>query len=184
MSKTSSLTAVALAATLSACVVAPIAPSVLALPGQNKPYGQFQSEDLQCRATAQQATAGQAEAANQNAVGGAVLGTALGAAGGALIGSAFRNPGAGAAIGATAGLGIGGSYGANSSAYANYSLQQRFDIVYTQCMYANQNSVQSPPAGFASYPVVVPYAAPYGAPYGAPYAAPYGAPYAYPYRPY
>ena len=170
-----STTALAVALGLGACAVAPVAPSVLALPAPGKPYAQFQAEDAQCRATAQNATAGQAEAANNRAVGGAVLGTLVGAAGGAIIGGAFRNPGAGAAVGAVAGTEIGGAYGAQGSAYANYSIQQRFDIVYTQCMYANHNSVQSQPAGFASYPVVVPYAA---------YPAPYAAPYPYPYRPY
>ena len=178
MPKLKSLTAVGAALSLGACAVAPTSPSVLALPGPNKPYAQFQAEDANCRATAQNATAGQAEQANNQAVGGAILGTALGAAGGALIGGAFRNPGAGAAVGATAGLGIGSQYGASSSAIANYTIQQRFDIVYTQCMYANHNTVQSPPPGFAQYPVVVPYAAPV---YAAP--VPYGAPYPY-YRPY
>ena len=178
MSKFRSVIAIAAALSLGACVAAPTAPTVLALPGEGKPYAQFQSEDYQCRATAQQATAGQAESANNQAVGSGVLGTVLGAAGGAIIGSAFRNPGAGAAIGATAGLGIGGSSGGNSSATANYSIQQRFDIVYTQCMYANHNTVQSQPVGFAAYPVVVPYQPVYAAPY------PYATPYPYAYRPY
>ena len=178
MSKFRSVTAIAAALSLSACVVAPTAPTVLALPAPGKPYAQFQSEDTQCRGTAQQATAGQAEGVNNQAVGGAVLGTVLGAAGGALIGGAFRNPGAGAAIGATAGLGVGGNYGGTSSAIANYSIQQRFDIVYTQCMYANHNTVQSQPVGFAAYPVVVPYQPIYAAPY------PYATPYPYGYRPY
>ncbi len=188
MSKTRSVTAIAVTLALGACVAAPTAPTVLALPAPGKPYAQFQSEDYNCRATAEQATAGQAEAANNRAIGGTVLGTALGAAGGALIGSAFGNPGAGAAVGATAGLGIGGSYGGSSSATANYTLQQRFDIVYTQCMYASHNTVQAQPMGFAAYPVVVPYervyAAPYPPAYAAPYPYPYARPYPYPYRPY
>lgn len=190
MLKASPLTVFAVTLALGACAIAPTSPSVLAMPAPGKPYAEFQAEDMYCRATAQQATAGQAEAANNRAIGGAVLGTALGAAGGALIGSAFRNPGAGAAIGATAGLGVGSSYGSSANAYSNYTIQQRFDIVYTQCMYANHNSVQSQPVGFAAYsvevPYVAPYPAPYAAPYPAPYAAPYPAPYAapYPYRPY
>ena len=141
MLKASPLTVFAVTLALGACALAPTSPSVLALPAPGKPYAEFQVEDMNCRATAQQATAGQAEAANNRAIGGAVLGTALGAAGGALIGSAFRNPGAGAAIGATAGLGVGSSYGSGANAYANYTIQQRFDLAYTQCMYAKGHRV-------------------------------------------
>ena len=135
--------------TLGACATPATSPSVLALPAPGKPFAQFQQEDMNCRGYAQQMTAGQAEAANQNAVGAAVLGTALGAAGGALIGAPFRGgAGVGAGIGAGTGLGVGASIGANQSAYANMSIQQRFDNAYTQCMYSNGNSVQgAQPAG-------------------------------------
>jgi len=166
-----SLAAVAVAGLfgLSACAQAPTSPSVLALPGQNKPFAQFQSEDANCRGYAQQQTAGMAEQANNRAVGAAVLGTALGAASGALIGAPFRGgAGIGAGYGAGAGLATGAAIGAGQSDAANYTLQQRFDIAYTQCMYAAGNSVQSPPAGFQ--PPAVGYAVP--------------GPYGYPYRPY
>jgi uncharacterized protein YcfJ len=159
---------------LSACAVAPTSPSVLALPPRGKPYAQFQAEDQNCRGYAQQQTAGMAEQANNRAVGAAVLGTAIGAASGALIGAPFRGgAGIGAGYGAGAGLATGSAIGAGQSDAANYTLQQRFDITYTQCMYAAGNSVQSPPVGFAPPPVG--YAAP--AYYAPGYVGPYYRPY-------
>ncbi|MBV9538302.1 MAG: glycine zipper family protein [Acidisphaera sp.] len=137
---------------LSACAQPPISPTVLALPRPGKPFAQFQQEDAGCRNYAQSMTAGQAEAANQRAVGTAALGTLLGAAGGAVIGGAFGNAGAGAAIGAGTGLTAGGAYGANGAAAAQFSIQQRYDIAYTQCMYANGNSVQAAPYGYGYLP--------------------------------
>jgi len=160
-----SLLAVAVAGLfgLSACAQPATAPTVMALPGQGKPFAQFQGEDLSCRGYAQQQTAGMAEAANNRAVGAAVLGTALGAAGGALLGAPFRGgAGIGASQGAGVGLATGAAIGAGQSDQANYSIQQRFDIAYTQCMYAKGNSVQSPPVGFT--PPVAAYGAPVYAP--------------------
>ena len=164
MSKMLGSVAVAGLLGLSACAQAPTSPSVLALPGQGKPFAQFQSEDVNCRGYAQSQTAGMAEQANNRAVGAAVLGTAIGAAGGALIGSPFRGgAGIGAGYGAGAGLATGAAIGSGQSNAANYSLQQRFDIAYTQCMYSSGNSVQSPPIGFSPAVVGYPYA-PYAYP--------------------
>jgi hypothetical protein len=172
MSKTLSAVVLSGLVGLSACAQAPTSPSVLALPAPGKPFAQFQQEDMECRGYGQQQTAGMAEQANQRAVGAAVLGTAIGAAGGALVGAPFRGgAGIGAGYGAGAGLATGAAIGAGQSDASNYTLQQRFDISYTQCMYAKGNSVQSPPVGFTP-----------GVGYGAPV---YGAPaYGYPYRPY
>jgi hypothetical protein len=174
MSKSLAAVAVAGLFGLSACAQAPTSPTVLALPGKNKPFAQFQQEDQNCKGYAQQQTAGMAEQANNRAVGAALLGTAIGAAGGAIAGAPFRGgAGPGAGVGAGAGLVAGSSIGAGQSDAANYSIQQRFDIAYTQCMYASGNSVQSPPAGYAGPAVGYPAPA-----YG------YPGPYAYPYRPY
>jgi hypothetical protein len=147
---------------------------VLALPANGKPFAQFQQEDMNCRNYAQQQTAGMAEQANNRAVGAAVLGTALGAATGAIVGAPFRNgAGVGAGVGAGYGLAAGSAIGAGQSNAANYSLQQRFDIAYTQCMYAAGNSVQSPPPGFAPPPVGYVGPAYYAPGYVGPYYAPY-----------
>jgi hypothetical protein len=174
MSKSLAAVAVAGLFGLSACAQAPTSPSVLALPGKNKPFAQFQQEDTNCRGYAQQQTAGMAEQANNRALGAAVLGTAIGAASGALVGAPFRGgAGIGAGYGAGAGLATGAAIGAGQSDAANYTLQQRFDIAYTQCMYASGDSVQSPPVGFSPPAYGYGYAAPgYG------YSGPYG------YRPY
>ena len=123
----------------------PPGPSVMALPSQGKDFAQFQQEDASCRYFAGQQTGfvNPNQAATQSAVGSAAIGTAVGAAAGAVIGAAAGNPGAGAAIGAGSGLLVGSGVGANNAYATGASLQQRYDIAYTQCMYANGNTVQA-----------------------------------------
>jgi hypothetical protein len=145
---------------LGACAVAPPAgPTVMALPGQGKTFAQFQQDDFTCRGWAAQQTNFQqpAQAGTQAAVGSAVLGTAVGAAAGAAIGAAAGNPGAGAAIGGATGLLGGSAIGANNAAASQFSLQQRYDIAYTQCMFAHGHTVQSPPPGYSSFATAWPY---------------------------
>ena len=133
-------------------VVPPSGPTVMALPGQGKTLAAFQQDDYTCRGYAQQQTGIiPAQAAGNAAVGSAIVGTALGAAAGAAIGAAAGNPGAGAAIGAATGLVGGTAVGANNAAATQAGVQQRYDIAYTQCMYAHGNSVQSPPPAYAGY---------------------------------
>ncbi len=170
---------------LSACVMAPPpGPSVMATPGQGKDFQAFQQDDGFCRQVATQQTGGMspAVAANNSAVGSAVVGTALGAAAGAAIGAAAGGgpgAGAGAAIGAASGLLVGSSAGVGTAQASAAGVQQRYDMVYAQCMASKGDAVQSAPAG---------YAAGYGAPaygYGPPpyaYPPPYY-PYAYGYAP-
>lgn len=160
-------------ATAGCAVVPPSGPTVMALPGQGKSFPVFQQDDYSCRGYAQQQTGYQqpGQAATNAAVGSAVLGTAIGAAAGAAIGAAAGNPGAGAAIGGATGLLGGSAIGANNAGAIQASLQQRYDVAYTQCMYARGDTVQAPPPAYASYPA-------YGYPgYGYPgYAYPYYAP--------
>jgi len=133
-------------------VVPPSGPTVMALPGQGKTFEAFQQDDYMCRGYAQQQTGIiPAQAAGNAAVGSAIVGTALGAAAGAAIGAAAGNPGAGAAIGAATGLVGGSAVGANNAAATQAGVQQRYDIAYTQCMYAHGNTVQSPPPTYAGY---------------------------------
>ena len=70
------------------------------------------------------------------AVGGAVLTTALGAGLGAAIGGG-RGAGIGAASGALGGAGLGGMGSEN----ANMTIQQRYDVAFSQCMYSRGNQV-------------------------------------------
>ena len=136
---------------LSACAVAPPSgPRVMALPGPNKDFPTFQREDASCRQFASDQTGGTAgaQAATNNAVGTGLAGAALGAGAGAALGSLSGNLGAGAAVGGVLGALVGGAAAANGAQGSAYDLQQRYDVTYTQCMYAYGNSVQSPPGGY------------------------------------
>ena len=136
---------------LGGCAVQPpTGPTVMALPAPGKSLQNFQRDDYDCRNYAGQATAyaSQGQAGANPAATGAVLGTLGGAALGAAIGAVAGNAGAGAAIGAGTGLVGGTAVGANQGAASQYSLQQQYNIAYTQCMYSRGNSVRSPPPGF------------------------------------
>ncbi|MGH7102244.1 MAG: hypothetical protein ACREFJ_07585 [Acetobacteraceae bacterium] len=163
---------------LGACAAAsPSGPTVMAVPPAGKSMARFQQDDLTCRQYAS-ATVGGAtpsEAANNAAVGSAVLGTAIGAAAGAAIGSVGAEVGAGAAIGGAAGLLLGSAIGANNAGASAYSLQQRYNIGYTQCMASHGDKVEAAPGSYAAYP----YPA-----YGTPSYGYYGGYYGYPYSPY
>jgi len=148
---------------LSGCAVAPSGPSVMAMPGQGKNFDAFRADDATCRQYAEQQTGIPPDAAaNQRLFGSAALGTVAGAAAGAAIGAATGNPAAGAAIGAASGLGLGTITGAGAAQYSGYSLQQRYDISYAQCMTAQGDSVQQPYAqtayAYPAYPYPYPYA--------------------------
>jgi uncharacterized protein YcfJ len=106
------------------------------MPPPHKPYDVFQQDDAFCRGNAANAVQGQVEAANNSQVGGALFTTILGAALGAAVGG-----GRGAAIGAAAGAGAGSIYGANSAQWQQMSIQQRYDVVYAQCMYSRGNAI-------------------------------------------
>jgi uncharacterized protein YcfJ len=125
----------------------------------------FQRDDAQCRQFASGQVQGGAQAANNRQVGTAVIGTLLGAGLGAAIGG-----GRGAAIGAGAGALGGTAVGAGPSAESQYSLQDRYNTAYAQCMYTNGNQVPGfrpagPPPGYApDYPPPPGYAPGYPPP--------------------
>src|SRR6516162_4049150 len=133
--------AAALAATLSlaACVPPPAAPTIPVAPGPNKTLDRFDADQAACQEYAAAQISPAVAAANSQSVGSALLGAALGA-------------GLGAAIGAASGgaLGIMGNLGAAPS--QEELLQQRYDIMYGQCMAAHGNSV----ASFLSAPSAIP----------------------------
>jgi hypothetical protein len=155
-------------AALAACAVTPpTGPRIAALPPANKPLQVFQQEDLQCRSYAGQASGGTAaaSAASANATNAPIAGTAIGAAIGAVIGAAAGNPALGAAVGGGSGLLFGSAAGADQASYSEFSLQQRYDIAYAQCMASYGDSVP-PPGSFAyaeySYgPYYYPYYGPW-----------------------
>ena len=134
---------------LSACATTPMGPTVNVMPNPNKPFDQFVSDQAQCKDYAAGQVQGAAQQANNQQVGTAVIGTVLGAGLGAAIGR-----GRGAAIGAASGAVAGTAYGAGPAGYAQYSIQQRYDMAYSQCMYSRGDQVPgySPPPGYAPGP--------------------------------
>jgi hypothetical protein len=133
---------VGLALALGACASVPAGPSVMVLPGRDKSFEAFQADDELCRGWAEHQTgASPVEAVDRGTAKGAAVGAGLGAAAGALIGAASHDAGPGALFGAGAGLLLGSAAGSSHGYAAGYSLQQRYDAAYTQCMYANDNQV-------------------------------------------
>jgi hypothetical protein len=124
----------ATAALITGCVTPPMGPTIPVAPGPGKSLEAFQQDENVCEDYASQRTAGQAEAANNQAVTEGVIGTALGAGLGAAIGG-----GRGAAIGAGSGAVVGTAVGANTSANAQMSIQQRYNIAYAECMQTRGN---------------------------------------------
>ncbi|MET0918518.1 MAG: glycine zipper family protein [Burkholderiales bacterium] len=157
----SRLTGVAgvLALALAGCATVPSGPRVMAMPGPNKSFEQFQADQGSCQQYASASIGGRTaeENAQQSAVGSAAVGTMIGAAAGAILGAATGNAGAGAAWGAGTGLLFGSAAGANAAGYSYADSQRRYDMAYSQCMYARGNDlpgrVASRPAPpQASYP--------------------------------
>ena len=134
----------------------PAGPSVMVLPGSSKSFDQFRYDDNECRqfASAQIGGTTAAQASNDSAVKSAVVGTAIGAAAGGLIGG---NSGAG--VGAGVGLAGGALAGTGTAQASSYTLQQRYDVGYQQCMYAKGHQI--PMAGrYAPYRQTTRQAAP------------------------
>ena len=129
-------------ALLSGCATVPQGPSVMVLPGSSKSFEQFQADDALCRQWASQQIGTTADkTATDSTVGGAVIGTLVGAAAGAALGAAAGNAGVGAAAGAGVGLLGGTAIGASRGDAYGGSVQRRYDMGYTQCMYAKGNQV-------------------------------------------
>jgi hypothetical protein len=143
-------------------------PTIAVMPGANKPFDQFTGDQQACAAYANSQTAPLAAQANNQALGGALLTTALGAGLGAAIGG-----GRGAAIGAASGAALGTGMAAQGSSMAGMSIQQQFDIYYSQCMYSRGNQV---PGFSPSAYEPPPYSGSPGGPPPPPYSGPGGPP--------
>ena len=152
--------AVIVALVVSGCASVPTGPSVMVMPGTGKSFETFQVDDAVCRQWAAQQTGTTTnKAATESTVGGAAIGTLVGAAAGAALGAAAGNPAIGAAAGAGVGLLGGTAIGASRADAYGGSVQRRYDMSYTQCMYAKGNQVPmargsrvQPPAYSASPP--------------------------------
>ena len=130
---------VALGLFAAGCVTFPPGPSIMALPGGNRSFDEFRVDDGECRSFAANSIGGSSaqQASMDSGAVSAVVGTIVGAAAGAAIGGSSSA----AAAGAGAGLLVGSAAGSSAASYSGYSMQQRYDIGYTQCMYAKGHKV-------------------------------------------
>jgi Putative peptidoglycan binding domain len=143
-------TGLALPLLLAACAQTPMGPTVQVMPGQGKPFDQFQTDQVVCKQFAEQSVSGQAHNANMRGLGAAALTTVLGAGLGAAIGG-----GHGAAIGAAGGALGGAGIGAATSSKSQNSIQDQYNNAYAQCMYSKGNQVPGyapAPAAYAPPP--------------------------------
>lgn len=153
MSKRLTLTLFLAALVAAGCATFPSGPSVMALPGQRMSFDQFRADDFECRNYAAQSVGGPSaqEAAVDSNVKSAAIATAVGAIAGAAIGGNSQ----GAAAGAGMGLLFGTAAGAGAGDASGRTIQHRYDIGYTQCMYAKGHKV--PVSGrFTSAPAAAP----------------------------
>lgn len=127
-----------IACLLTACVHLPAGPGVMTLPGSGKNFDQFRSDEYECRKYADEQAGGTTprQASRTSGIESAAIGAGLGAAAGAVLGG-----GHGAAIGAGTGLLLGGLIGSSTATTSGNASQQRYDISYTQCMYAKGHRV-------------------------------------------
>ena len=135
------ISAAAAVLALGGCAVTPTAPTVMVLPGAQTSPAQFQADSLACQQQATALLSGAVQAANDQAAANVVVGTVMGAAVGALMGQGSHHSNNSVAWGAGTGMLIGGTAAAGSSQASSYSLQQRFNIAYVQCMYQRGNRV-------------------------------------------
>src|SRR6267142_3317101 len=123
---------------LAGCASIPSGPGVMVLPGSSKSFDQFRFDDYECRQYASSQIGGNTpdQAASDSGVKSAVVGAAIGTVAGAALGGSQ---------GAIAGAGIGTAGGAlagtGASARSGYTLQQRYDMGYQQCMYAKGHKI-------------------------------------------
>ena len=138
MNRANRVLSVAALLALGACVTVPSGPSIMSLPGTGKSFDQFRADDFECRQYASSQAGGPApnQAATDNAVSTAAAATAIGAAAGALMDGS-----SGAGVGAGIGLLMGSAIGSSTANASAYAAQQRYDIGYTQCMYAKGHKV-------------------------------------------
>jgi hypothetical protein len=127
---------------LGACATAPPSgPTVMVLPGSNKPFDQFQADDNVCRQWAVNQAGMTVPSAAESTLTGTVIGTILGGAAGAALGALGGNPALGAAVGAGFGAVGGTATGANAAGARGWDTQRRYDHAYQQCMYARGNQI-------------------------------------------
>jgi len=129
-------------ATITGCATIPTGPTLAVMPAPGKPFEVFVADDGVCRQFADRQTGVNPQtAATQDTVSGAAIGTAVGALAGVAIGAAPGHPGVGAGVGVGTGLLAGTAAGAHAGYGTGFTLQQRYNIAYEQCMYAKGNQI-------------------------------------------
>lgn len=140
---------------LSGCATEPLGPTARVLPALGKPFQVFQQDQELCKQFADGETAGGAMMSNVKQLGTAALSIALGAGLGAAV--TQRHGGQGAAPGAALGALAGAVTAARGSGRDQNGLQGRYDLAYTQCMFARGNQIPGPARGvspgFAARPM-------------------------------
>jgi hypothetical protein len=124
---------------LAGCASTPPGPSVMVLPGTGKSFDQFRSDDFECRQYALAYSGGNTP--DQAGTSAGLNTTAIGAAVGAVAGAAIGGSGEAALAGAGLGTATGALAGTSSAAYSAHTVQGRYDIGFTQCMYAKGHKV-------------------------------------------
>ena len=126
-------------ACLGGCATTPSGPTARVMPAPGKPFAVFQDDQALCKQFAEGEVAGAPLTDDAKRIGGAVLTAALGAGLGAAMTPWRSGAGAGrfGALGAAAGAAIAG----RGSARDQGDLQGRYDLAYTQCMFARGNQV-------------------------------------------
>ena len=152
----------------------PSGPGAMVLPGTGKNFDQFRADDMDCRQFATSQVGGNTpdQAAENSAVKSAAIGALIGAAAGAIAGGNNST-----ASGAAAGLIIGSMAGAGAAGSSQYTLQQRYDHGYQQCMYARGHKIPSSARygnSSAQRPIASAYPPPPPPPPGAPPPPPPG----------
>ena len=143
MKRVSIVTGLLVAALVSGCATEPMGPTARVLPAQGKPFEVFAGDQATCKQFAESEVGGGATMSNLKQFGAAALSTALGGGLGAAVHHAR-----GAEIGGALGAVTGAMLGSSGSAQDQRGLQGRYDLAYTQCMYARGNQV----AGAGSAP--------------------------------
>jgi uncharacterized protein YcfJ len=129
-------------ATIISCAIIALAgcttlgPTAAVMPGPHKTFEAFQADQAECTQYSDHLLAGAADTYNKSQIGTMVVGTVLGAGLGGAIGGG-HGAGIGAASGAIAGTAVAGV----DSNRELGTLQRRYDIAYSQCMYAKGNRV-------------------------------------------
>jgi hypothetical protein len=131
------LTATLVAATLlSGCASPPMGPTAIVMPASGKPFEAFAQDQTMCKQFADGQVDNGADMSNLRQIGTVAVSTLLGGG----LGAALRGA-HGAEIGSAMGAITGAAMGGRGSAHDQNGLQNRYNLAYSQCMYARGNQV-------------------------------------------